>query len=129
MLPARRVEQLGAVLEQRLAEAVDRAQRRAQIVRHRIAEVFQIGIGRLELSGALDDALLQFGVELADFLFGTFALGDILDRSMKIDNFAAGITCCLAASHNPAMSAVRAYHLGIAFVWLSLCQPFLHSSG
>ena len=62
------VELVGIVLEQRQAEAVDAAQRRAQIVRHRIAEGFQ---------------LLVLGLELGDqlgALLGHFAGGARLDR-------------------------------------------------
>ncbi len=43
------VELVGVVVEQRLAEAVDRAQRSAQIVRHRVAERLELVVRLLEL--------------------------------------------------------------------------------
>ncbi len=68
---------LGKVLEQRLAEAVDRAQRRAQVVRHRIAERLELGVGRLQLDGALLDARFQLGVEPQHFFLGAAPLAHL----------------------------------------------------
>ncbi len=54
---------LGEVVDQGLAEPVDRAQRRPQVVRHRIAERLQLGVRGLQLGGALRDARLELGVQ------------------------------------------------------------------
>ena len=55
------VEAVAVVLEQRLAEAVDRAQRRAQVVRDRVAERLELLVLPLEL---LDERRARLG-ELA----------------------------------------------------------------
>ena len=60
------VELVAVVLEQRLAEAVDAAQRRAQVVGDRIAERLELLVGGLQLGRALDDPLLELGVEPPD---------------------------------------------------------------
>ena len=65
---------VAVVLEQRLAEAVDAAQRRAQVVRDRVAERLQLLVGRFELGGALAHALLELRVEPPDFLLGLLEL-------------------------------------------------------
>ena len=67
----------GQVFLQQFHEAKDMAQRRAQIVGDGITERLQLLVGGLQLRRAFDDALLQFGVQLANFLFGRLALGDV----------------------------------------------------
>ena len=66
------VELVGIVLEQSEAEAVDAAQRRAQIVRHRIAEGFQLLVLGLELGDELGAFLrhLAGGARFDRFEFG-----------------------------------------------------------
>ena len=49
------------------AEALDAAQRRLQVVRHRIAKRLELGIGGLELVGAFAHALLQHFMESLNF--------------------------------------------------------------
>jgi len=57
------VEAVAVVVEQDLAEAVEGAQRRAQVVRDRVGERLQLFVGGVELGGACPDALLQLQVE------------------------------------------------------------------
>ena len=59
------VELLAVVFQQRQAPPVNAAQRRAQIVRDRVAERFQFPVGRFELDGPVLDTLFQFIVEQA----------------------------------------------------------------
>ncbi len=54
-----------ALLDHLGAEAVDRAQRRAQVVRHRVGEGLELLVGRAQLAGALEHALLELLVEAA----------------------------------------------------------------
>src|SRR5438552_9025777 len=56
---ARLAETVGAILRQRPAEALDAAQRRAQIVRDGVGERLELLVGDPELGGALGDALLE----------------------------------------------------------------------
>ncbi len=65
------------VFQQDVREAVDGAQRRAQVVRNRIGKRLQFLVGRFQLRRALGDALFQFLIELADFFFR-------LLRSMRV---------------------------------------------
>ena len=65
------------VFLQQFHEAQDMAQRRAQIVGDGITERFQFLVGGLQLRRAFDNALLQLVVQLADFLLGRLAFGDV----------------------------------------------------
>lgn len=73
IMPALVIEPVGVVLEQRLTETVDGAQRGAQVVRYRVAERFELTVDRLELHGAL----LKVPVELLDTLLGLAARRDV----------------------------------------------------
>ena len=66
--PGIRIELAGVVFLENLNEAGNRADRRAQIVRHRIAERFELAVGRAQLRGAVFDAMLELGARLFDFL-------------------------------------------------------------
>ncbi len=50
------VELVAAVLDERVAEAGDAAQRGAQIMGHGVGEGLQLAVGELELRGAVGDA-------------------------------------------------------------------------
>ena len=63
--------------QHREAEAVDGAQRRAQVVRHGVDELLQLPVGRVQLARALGDAALQAGVERPDLLLGALQLADV----------------------------------------------------
>ena len=56
---------VAVVLEHGEAEAVDGAQRRAQVVGDGVDELLQLLVGRGELARALGDAPLEVGVERA----------------------------------------------------------------
>ena len=71
------------VFLQQFHETHDMAQRRAQIVGDGITERLQFLVGGLQLRRALGDALLQFRVETADFLFRLFALRDVADVALN----------------------------------------------
>jgi hypothetical protein len=74
------VEALSVLLQQRFAEAVDAAQRRAQVVRDRGAEGFQLPVYRRQLRRPLPHTLLQFFGESANLLRRSLALGDLSAR-------------------------------------------------
>ena len=58
-------------------------QRRAKIVRHRIAERLQFLIGSLEFARSFRHALLKIGVQPPDFRFGQFALRDVMQNHLR----------------------------------------------
>ena len=60
------------VLEQRLREAVDGAQRGAQVVRHGVAEALELGVRRLQPATGFGD-LLRAGVHFRFHLLGCAA--------------------------------------------------------
>src|SRR5207247_5582739 len=78
-----RIKPAGAVLEQGFDEAVDLAQRRAQIMGDRVVERLLFFINGFELNGALPDASLQFGIELMDCCFGLLARGNVADVALN----------------------------------------------
>jgi len=108
VLQAGRVEPVGIVFQQQVAEAVDAAQRRAQVVGNGIAEALQFPERGLQVARALPHPVFQNGVQVADFLLGVPALGDVLAQSgEKIDP--AGLVA--QGQHvvaHPAHPAVRA---------------------
>jgi len=55
------VELRGMVVEQDLAVAMDRAQRRPQVMRHGVAEALKFGVGAQQIGGAPLDPVLQVG--------------------------------------------------------------------
>ena len=71
---------LGKILEQRLAEPVDRAQGCAQVVGHRIGERLELPVRRLELRGAFAHPPLELGVEAQDLPLGAAALLGLLSE-------------------------------------------------
>ena len=60
---------------QQIDKSVNVAQRRAQVVRHRIAEGLELLVGGGELRGALLYAPLERGVQPADLLLGPAPVG------------------------------------------------------
>jgi len=70
---------LGSLFEQ-ADKSVDVAQRRAQVVRDGVGKGFEFPVRQLQLSGALDNALFEFLIELANLFFGVLAVGDIKNR-------------------------------------------------
>ena len=56
------LQPIAIVFEQHLTEAVDAAQRRAQIMRHRVAECFELAVGSGQLGRALLHQLLEMVV-------------------------------------------------------------------
>src|SRR2546422_4622129 len=73
---------LREVLQERLAEAVDGTQRRAQVVRHGVAERLELSVRILELRGSLLHALFQLRVQPEDFLLGAVMLGDLAAKDL-----------------------------------------------
>lgn len=57
------------ILHDRLRKAIDRAQWRPQVVRHRVGKRFQFAIRRQQFRCALLDPLLQRGIQAANVLF------------------------------------------------------------
>ena len=82
---------VSVVLRQRLGESVDVSPRRAQVVGDRIAECFERVVHRFKFGGAVGDALLEFGIEQADFLLGSFALGDVSGNADEPDDFSGAV--------------------------------------
>ena len=70
------------VFLQQVHEAQDVAQRGAQIVGNGITERFQFLVGGLQLHRAFDDALLQFRIEPADFIFRAFVFRDVTNVAL-----------------------------------------------
>ncbi|GMU49141.1 MAG: hypothetical protein AMXMBFR31_13670 [Candidatus Desulfobacillus denitrificans] len=61
-----------------MGEAVDRPQRRAQVVRNRIAEGLQLPVRFLQLPRALGHALLELGIQLGNGRLVPLAAADVL---------------------------------------------------
>src|SRR3989442_1223882 len=74
---------LREIVDQRLAEPVDRAQRRAQVVGHRIGERLELPVGHLQLRGALVHPVLELRVEAQDLALGAAALLGLL-RELRV---------------------------------------------
>ena len=72
----------GAAFLQDLGEIANRAQRRAQIMRDRIAEIFRFFIEDLQLDRPILQSLFEFCVEQADSGFGLLPLGDVADVAL-----------------------------------------------
>src|SRR5437773_1971898 len=68
---------LREVLQERLAEAVDGTQRRAQVVGHGVAERLELSVRIFQLRGSLLHASFQLCVQPEDFLLGAIMLGDL----------------------------------------------------
>ena len=92
------VEDVAVVLGERQAEAVEGAQRRAQVVRDGVAERFQLPVGLRQLLGARGDAPLEVGVHLRKRRLGgqtgavrAQALGHVLDDEDEVDGLAVAI--------------------------------------
>ena len=79
------IELVGVILFEDLHEAGDRAQRRAQIVRDRITERFELAIGGAQFGGPQFDALLEIGAALFDLLrHGVERIGEPADLVFAI---------------------------------------------
>ena len=78
----------GAALRHQAGEAVDAAQRPAQVVRDGIAERLQVLDHRRELGRAPGDALFQDLVQTLALLLGAALLGDVLLDGDVMDDFA-----------------------------------------
>src|SRR5882762_7553162 len=74
---------LGKIVEQGLAEPVDRAQGRAQVVGHRIGELLELPVRRLQLRGAFAHPLLELRVETQNLPIGAAALLGLL-RELRV---------------------------------------------
>ena len=88
---------LAQVAAKQIYEAQDLPQGRPQVVRHRIAERFELAIGGLELRRALDHAPLELGVEPADLGLGR-RLGGVLGHRGEL-------------ARRGALAAARRYEL------------------
>jgi hypothetical protein len=75
------------VVEHDACEAAHGAQRCAQIMRDRVAECFELSIGRIELNSAFLDAAFELLIETPDFVLGLLARSDIeidSDQAMQL---------------------------------------------
>ena len=84
------VQLVGVVRQQHPAEAVHRSQRRAQVVRDRVHERFELLVARAQLLGSLGDPLLELGVERADLLLSLFALAHVPREQHELVVLAVG---------------------------------------
>ena len=74
-IPLRFWERLkGLVRSEDVGEAADVAERRAEVMRDRIAEGFKFGVEGLEFGGALLDAVFEFFVDTGNFGVGVLEL-------------------------------------------------------
>ena len=62
---------------QHLGKAADMAQRRPQVMRHRVTERFQFFVGSFQLGRPLFNPLFEFVIEFPDFLLSLLALRDL----------------------------------------------------
>ena len=86
MASRRRVERGGVILLENLHEAGDGAQRRAQVVRHRIAERLELAVGGAQFRGPRLDAQLEIDAALLDLLgHGVERVGEPADLVVAID--------------------------------------------
>ena len=77
---------VGVILLEDLHEAGDRAQRRAQVVRHRVAERLELAIGGAQFRGCVLDTLLELGARLGDPLrHGVEGIGEPADLVVAAD--------------------------------------------
>ena len=97
-----RIELRAEILEKRLAEAVHSAQRRAQVVRHRVGESLEFTIGCSEFDGAMLDAPLQGGVDFFQQLLGFILHIDVGAGADPLLDLAFGVQNWNAA-HGKAM--------------------------
>jgi hypothetical protein len=89
-------------------EAVDGAQRRTQVVRHRVGERLQLAVGRVERLGALDHLALQLHVELLQPLLGRHLLRHVAPRAVIADEGAVRVVQRPAADGGPVDAPVGA---------------------
>src|SRR5438045_5208445 len=103
------------ILKQRQTPSVYAAQRRPQIVRHRISEGLQLSVGGFEIERALVYALLEFGVNPKHLELRLFALGDIdicADQALRLS---AVILEDPGSAKQPMRRAVRPDHPPFGF--------------
>ncbi len=86
--PLQRVKRLGGRVVSQLifehaGEAVDRAQRGAQVVGDGVAESLEFAHGGFELRGPLPDPQLELGGQPAQLVLGTLALGYVPERGER----------------------------------------------
>src|SRR4051812_9235512 len=81
--PIFRIEFGAGGASEHFRKTINVPERGAQIVRNGIAESLQFFISGLELDSALENAILEFGVELANLLLGALALGDVANHFGK----------------------------------------------
>ena len=91
-------ENLAVLLDQRLAEPVQPAQRSAQVMGDRVAERLQVLVRPLQFSRALLDAGLELGGERTDLGFG-FTLGGDVAHGADVQQRAAGWIADQASLH------------------------------
>ena len=71
------IEPFAVILQKGKAPAVDATQGGAKVMRNGIGKRRQLLVGCFKLGSAVNDTLLQFGVEFLDFFLCLFALGDV----------------------------------------------------
>ena len=72
-----RADFVPVILHQNLGITGDAAERRAQVVGHRVGEGFQLFVDQLQLGGPFGDASFEFRVQPANLLFRPPAFGDV----------------------------------------------------
>src|SRR5580765_1653507 len=84
------------------------AQGRAQVMRHRVAESFQLLVSRLKLAGALANAFFQFGVQTQDLLLDSLLFGQVASNLGKAVEPAGFVAQCIEDCMRPITGAILA---------------------
>ena len=84
LFASRRIQRVAGLPFELRGEPVDRAQRRAQVVRHPVRERFQPAVRGLQFGGALAHALLQGFVQLAQLALGRTLGGDLAELRNEV---------------------------------------------
>ena len=71
------IQAVGIIFQENPGETVNGPQRRPEVMGDGIGKTFQFLVGRLQLGRATLDPLFQFFIELADFFFGPFPIGNV----------------------------------------------------
>lgn len=82
------------------------AQRRAQVVRHRVGEGLELLVGGVQLRGAVEDALLELGVEALDLVLGRLTGGEVDDAAVDARHVALVVAYEVGAHEHGEGTAV-----------------------
>src|SRR5450756_407875 len=100
------VETAPGPFREQAREPADMAQRRAQVVRHRVGEGLELLVGGVQLRGAVEDALLELGVEALDLVLGRLTGGEVDDAAVDARRVALVVAYEVGAHEHDEGTAV-----------------------